>query len=162
MCLYSCVVRSNSQYVAACASNKVLSKYVNLLAVNKGLRAKPSILPLLNRIAELLVILLESTYCIALQASTPTRSAVYAIWGHVSHRDGMSITFRVPQFELSLKWSVSAACAVRSWQLYVLKPVRMSLLLLLLAAGEWAIEAATGGPFPEDKGLVMKVSHGCC
>ena len=35
-------------------------------------------------------------------------------------------------------------------------------LLLLLAAGEWAIEAATGGPFPEDKGLVMKVSHGSC
>ena len=35
-------------------------------------------------------------------------------------------------------------------------------LLLLLTAGEWAIEAATGGSFPEDKGLVMKVSHDSC
>lgn len=35
-------------------------------------------------------------------------------------------------------------------------------LLHLLTAGEWAIEAATGGSFPEDKGLVMKVSHDSC
>ena len=56
----------------------------------------------------------------------------------------------------------STVGVLHSLQAGILKLVHHNLLLVLLTAGEWAIEAATGGSFPEDKGLVMKVSHDSC